>query len=193
MGAVNSIYLPGTITFSHLAVKKWSLAWATNEQWRQPSMPFLRHIVPLVHQFQSLYTPPPHGQLPRHIVRQFQFPYTPSLRGLTRISARQHAGVSMKWPWHWLHVSHMLSFQIKDMEFTGWRLQLSRELTSALCLCQSIPWVPNPPPPAFVRHSQLYLFPGLGICFLQVSPGVGNFLEAKKSNIYCLFRHLAVL
>jgi hypothetical protein len=47
------------ITFSHLAVKKWSLAWATREQWRQLSTPF-----------------------PRHIVRQFQSPYTPSPRGL---------------------------------------------------------------------------------------------------------------
>jgi hypothetical protein len=45
----------------------------------------------------------------------------------------------------------------------------------------------------FVGHSQLYLFPGSGICFLQVSPGVGNLLEAKKSNIYRLFRHLAIL
>jgi hypothetical protein len=55
---VNSIYLPGTITFSHLAVKKWSLAWATREQWRQFSTPFPRHIV---RQFQSLYTPSPRG------------------------------------------------------------------------------------------------------------------------------------
>jgi hypothetical protein len=53
-----SIYLPGTITFSHLAVKKWSLAWATREQWRQLSTPFPRHIV---RQFQSLYTPSPRG------------------------------------------------------------------------------------------------------------------------------------
>ena len=28
---------------------------------------------------------------------------------------------------------------------------------------------------------------------LQVSPGVGNLLEAKKSNICRLFRHLAIL
>jgi hypothetical protein len=83
---VNSIYLPGTITFSHLAVKKWSLAWATREQWRQ---------------------------LPRHIVRQFQSPYTPSPRGLSRISARQVALALAS------RFSRMLSFQIKDMEFTG--------------------------------------------------------------------------
>jgi hypothetical protein len=31
-----------------------------------------------------------------------------------------------------------------------------------------------------------------GICLLQVNPGVGNLLEAKKSNICRLFRHLAV-
>jgi hypothetical protein len=65
MGPVNSIYLPGMITFSHLAVKKWSLAWAAREQWRQLSTPFPRRIV---RQFQSLYTPSLRGQLPRHIV-----------------------------------------------------------------------------------------------------------------------------
>jgi hypothetical protein len=54
-----------------------------------------------------------------------------------------------------------------------------------------IPWVP--PPPAFVGHYQLYLFPGSGICFLHVSPGVGNLLETKKSNIRRLFRYLTVL
>ena len=48
------------------------------------------------------------------------------------------------------------------------------------------------PPRAFVGHFQLYLFSGSGICFLQVSPGVGNLLKAKKSNICRLFRHLAV-
>jgi hypothetical protein len=53
--------------------------------------------------------------------------------------------------------------------------------------------VAHPPPRAFVGHSQLYLFPEPGICFLQVSPRVGNLLEAKKSNIYRLSRHLAVL
>ena len=47
-------------------------------------------------------------------------------------------------------------------------------------------------PRAFVEHSQLDLFPVSGICFLQVSPGVGNLLEAKKSNICRLFRNLAV-
>jgi hypothetical protein len=119
-GPVNSIYLPGTITFSHLAVKKWSFAWATREQWRQPSTPFPRHIV---RQFQSLYTPSQRGpiatpystsvsvplyaitargQLPRHIVRPFQSPYTPSPRGLSRISSRN---ARVKWRWHWLHVS----------------------------------------------------------------------------------------
>jgi hypothetical protein len=66
---VTSLYV-STLWFSHLAVKKWSLAWATREQWRQPSTPF-----------------------PRHIVRQFQSPYTSSPRGLSWISARQHAGV----------------------------------------------------------------------------------------------------
>jgi hypothetical protein len=100
---VNSIYLPGTITFSHLAVKKWSLAWATREQWRQPSTPYSTSVsVPwyaitargqlprhIVRQFQSPYTPSPRGPSPRHIVRQFQSPYTPSPRGLSRISARQ--------------------------------------------------------------------------------------------------------
>ena len=49
-----------------------------------------------------------------------------------------------------------------------------------------------PPPRAFVRHFQLYLFPGSGICFLLVSPGVGNLFSGKKSNICRLFRHLAV-
>ena len=53
-----------------------------------------RHIVC---QFQSLiYMPSPRGPLPRHIVCQFQSPYTPSPHGLSRISACQHAGVSMK-------------------------------------------------------------------------------------------------
>jgi hypothetical protein len=36
----------------------------------------------LVRQFQSLYTPSLRGQLPRHIVRQFQSPYTPSPRAV---------------------------------------------------------------------------------------------------------------
>ena len=53
------------------------------------------------------------GQLPRHIVRQFQSPYTPSPRGLSRISARQVALALAS------RFSRMLSFQIKDMEFTG--------------------------------------------------------------------------
>ena len=51
--------------------------------------------------------------LPRHIVRQFQSPYTPSPRGLSRISARQVALALAS------RFSRMLSFQIKDMEFTG--------------------------------------------------------------------------
>jgi hypothetical protein len=50
--------------------------------------------------------------LPRHIVRQFQSPYTPSPRGLSRISARQVALALAS------RFSRMLSFQIKDMEFT---------------------------------------------------------------------------
>ena len=48
------------------------------------------------------------------------------------------------------------------------------------------------PPRVFVGHFQLYLFPGSGICFLLVSPGVGNLFSGKKSNICRLFRHLAV-
>jgi hypothetical protein len=55
--------------------------------------------------------------LPRHIVRLFQSPYTPSPRGLSRISARQVALALAS------RFSRMLSFQIKDMEFTKrkWR------------------------------------------------------------------------
>jgi hypothetical protein len=94
---VNSIYLPGTITFSHLAVKKWSLAWETREQWRQLSSPF-----------------------PRHIVRQFQSPYTSSPRSLSRISARQVALALAS------RFSRMLSFRVKDMEFTGPPMNHSR-------------------------------------------------------------------
>ena len=52
----------------------------------------------------------------------------------------------------------------------------------SLCLDQ-FHGCPSPSPRVFVGHSQLYLFPGSGICFLQVSPGVGNLFEAKKSNI----------
>jgi hypothetical protein len=109
---VNSIYLPGMITFSHLAVKKWSFVWARREQWRQPSTPFPRHIV---RQFRSPYMPSPravncHAII---IVRQFQSPYTPSPRGLSRISAHQVALALAS------RFSRMLSFQIKDMEFTG--------------------------------------------------------------------------
>jgi hypothetical protein len=52
---------------------------------------------------------------------------------------------------------------------------------------------PHPRPRAFVGHYQLYLFPWSDICFLHVSPGVGNFLETKKANIYRLFRYLTVL
>jgi hypothetical protein len=51
--------------------------------------------------------------VPRHIVRQFQSPYPPSPRGLSRISARQVALALAS------RFSRMLSFQIKDMEFTG--------------------------------------------------------------------------
>ena len=59
-----------------------------------------------------LYAITARGQLPRHIVRQFQSPYTPSPRGLSRISARQVALALAS------RFSRMLSFQIKDMEFT---------------------------------------------------------------------------
>jgi hypothetical protein len=51
----------------------------------------------IVRQFQSLYTPSPRCPSPRYIVRQFLFLYTPSPRGLSRINARLHAGVNMKW------------------------------------------------------------------------------------------------
>ena len=44
--------------------------------------------------------------VPRHIVRQFQSPYTPSPRGLSRISARQVALALAS------RFSRMLSFQI---------------------------------------------------------------------------------
>jgi hypothetical protein len=60
-----------------------------------------------------LYAITARGQLPRHIVRQFQSPYTPSLRGLSRISARQVALALAS------RFSRMLSFQIKDIEFTA--------------------------------------------------------------------------
>ena len=59
-----------------------------------------------------LYAITARSQLPRHIVRQFQSPYTPSPRGLSRISARQVALALAS------RFSRMLSFQIKDMEFT---------------------------------------------------------------------------
>jgi hypothetical protein len=52
------------------------------------------------------------GQLPRHIVRQFQSPYAITARSIT-ISARQVALALAS------RFSRMLSFQIKDMEFTG--------------------------------------------------------------------------
>jgi hypothetical protein len=57
-------------------------------------------------------------------------------------------------------------------------------------MSQPIPWVPIPPPPC--QAFSTLLVPGSGICFLQVSPGVGNLLEAKKSSICCLFRHLYI-
>ena len=60
-----------------------------------------------------LYAITARGQLPRHIVRQFQSPYTPSPRGLSQISARQVALALAS------RFSRMLSFQIKDMEFTA--------------------------------------------------------------------------
>ena len=60
-----------------------------------------------------LYAITARGLLPRHIVRQFQSPYTPSSRGLSRISARQVALALAS------RFSRMLSFQIKDMEFTA--------------------------------------------------------------------------
>jgi hypothetical protein len=45
---VNSIYLPGTITFSHLAVKKWSLAWAVASALHAISTPYSTSVsVPL--------------------------------------------------------------------------------------------------------------------------------------------------
>ena len=62
-----------------------------------------------------LYAITARGQLPRHIVRQFQSPCTPSPRGLSRISARQVALALAS------RFSRMLSFQIKDMEFTDIR------------------------------------------------------------------------
>jgi hypothetical protein len=62
--------------------------------------------------FSPFITPSPRGLITRHIVRQFQSPYTPSPRGLTRISARQVALALAS------RFSRMLSFQIKDMEFT---------------------------------------------------------------------------
>jgi hypothetical protein len=78
-----------------------------------PNFQLPRHIV---RQFQSPYTPSPRAVnchvLPRHIVRQFQSPYTPSPRGLSRISAAQVALALAS------RFSRMLSFQIKDMEFT---------------------------------------------------------------------------
>ena len=70
-----------------------------------------------------LYAITARGQLPRHIVRQFQSPYTPSPRGLSRISARQVALALAS------RFSRMLSFQIKDMEFTV-------HVTSAILDCR---------------------------------------------------------
>jgi hypothetical protein len=108
---VNSIYLPGTITFSHLAVKKWSFAWATREQWRQPSTPFprARHIV---RQFQSLYTPSPRGPIATPYSTSVSVPlYAITARSITN-HARQVALALAS------HFSRKLSFQIKDMEFT---------------------------------------------------------------------------
>ena len=53
-------------------------------------------------------------------------------------------------------------------------------------MSQSIPWVPLPPPSICRALSTVF---GSDICFLQVSSGVGNLLEAKKSNICRLFCH----
>jgi hypothetical protein len=52
---------------------------------------------------------------------------------------------------------------------------------------------PTPHHRAFVGYYQLHLFPVSGICFLHVSPEVGNLLETKKSNISRLFRYPTVL
>jgi hypothetical protein len=60
-----------------------------------------------------LYAITARGQLPRHIVRQFQSLYTPSPRGLSRISARQVALALAS------RFSRMLSFQIKTWSSLG--------------------------------------------------------------------------
>jgi hypothetical protein len=106
---VNSIYLPGTITFSHLAVKKWSLAWATREQWRQFSTPFPRHIV---RQFQSLYTPSPRGL----IATPYSTSVSVSLYAITARSItnqRTSSGVGIGFTF----LPHVI-IPDKDMEFT---------------------------------------------------------------------------
>jgi hypothetical protein len=88
---VNSIYLPGMITFSHLAVKKWILAWATCEQWRQLSTPFPRHIVC---QFQSLYTPSPRGLIATPYSTSVSVPlYAITARSITNQLASSGVGI----------------------------------------------------------------------------------------------------
>jgi hypothetical protein len=88
---VNSIYLSGMITFSHLAVKKWSFAWATREQWRQPSMPFPTHIV---RQFQSLYTPSPRGLIATPYSASVSVPlYAITARSITNQRASSGVGI----------------------------------------------------------------------------------------------------
>jgi hypothetical protein len=93
-----------------LAVKKWSLAWATREQWRQPSTPFPRHIV---RQFQSLYTPSQRGPIATPYSTSVSVPlYAITARSITNHARHVTLALASRF-------SRMLSFQIKDMEFTG--------------------------------------------------------------------------
>ena len=84
-----------------------------------------------------LYAITARGQLPRHIVRQFQSPYTPSPRGLSRISARQVALALAS------RFSRMLSFQIKEMEFTDEVTRgIRRSIPMMLCgLLSNLLWI----------------------------------------------------
>jgi hypothetical protein len=89
--AVNSIYLPATITFSHLAVKKWSLVWATCEQWHQPSTPFPSYIVL---QFQSLCTPSPRGLITTPYITSVSVPlYAITAWSITNQCASSGVGI----------------------------------------------------------------------------------------------------
>jgi hypothetical protein len=84
-----------------------SNAWAVASALHAISTPYSTSVsVPLLRHHRAVWSP-------RHIVRQFQSPYTPSPRGLSRISARQVTLALAS------RFSRMLSFQIKDMEFTG--------------------------------------------------------------------------